>query len=93
MQHLFFDCNTTKLIISKIKDIFTLWNVQLDDENFPLIYDQERGAVVNHRFPLPPDYQGDVIIKIVTASGHQDELIDVDYFTNKSKYAINTTSH
>ena len=33
LQHLFFDCNTTKLIISKIKDIFTLWNIQLDDDN------------------------------------------------------------
>ena len=44
--------------------------VTIDDEAFPIIFDQEEGEFVKHQYPLPQDFAGEILIEVITLRGN-----------------------
>ena len=53
--------------------------VTIDGEVFPLIYDQVEGEVVKHQFPLEDDFQGELLIQVITLRGNGAFVFDNDF--------------
>lgn len=57
--------------IENINPAYTVMTqVTIDDEVFPIIFDQEEGEIIKHQFPLDLDFQGEVLIEVITLRGN-----------------------
>lgn len=72
-------------LIDNINQSFAVMaQVTIDDEIFPLIYDQVEGEFVKHQFSLPENYVGELLIEVITLRGNgafiaEDDLSGGDY--------------
>lgn len=53
--------------------------VTIDGEVFPLIYDQQEGEIVKHQFPLEDDFEGQILIELITLRGAGAFVFDNDF--------------